>query len=460
MRLSLSHRRTLPPAIALILLSILTWQVSLYVSERGDSHSLRGQFVPWADCNIQDVDEFGFSNGVYINQGRSCALEGCPHPILGTCNEWGSCEGDNCKSWCINDDDPCECIESWDDNFNPYECYPTDRHWDKPEDCQAEVNQDPFCSGGASPPSSPSPPPPGPGGCGDGSVDADGVDDIVGPDPVTGINDDEECDDGTNNSDTDPDACRTNCKNPSCGDGVTDTGELCDEGNQNGAGSCTATCSTCSNGVCDANECGTMNGGQIGADQIICTQDCKACSDGCDNDGDGDTDTTDLMCNDITISLANAQQSSSTIAFHFTPGMGLIGQLLSQNAPDPAVANAICQQQNPQLVAQCNAIWNALNPNVQRIPRPNRNNETGGLQCNALFQTAVGICQPTPSPACFPAPLCGVGGINGCQFTTYTISPLTCQCVTVSFPLALPGCHASPAPPSPPSPPVLLGPLY
>ncbi len=43
----------------------------------------------------------------------------------------------------------------------------------------------------------------------------------------------EECDDGSSNSDSQPDACRTNCTRPSCGDNVTDTGEQCDDGASN-----------------------------------------------------------------------------------------------------------------------------------------------------------------------------------------------------------------------------------
>ena len=50
---------------------------------------------------------------------------------------------------------------------------------------------------------------PGPGVCGDTCID-----------PT------EECDDGIGNSDTDPDACRTTCFAPACGDGVADS-ELC-----------------------------------------------------------------------------------------------------------------------------------------------------------------------------------------------------------------------------------------
>lgn len=64
--------------------------------------------------------------------------------------------------------------------------------------------------------------------CGNGRID------VVGSSA-------EQCDDGENNSDTESGACRNNCKLPSCGDGVVDTGlafgieftEECDEGTQN-----------------------------------------------------------------------------------------------------------------------------------------------------------------------------------------------------------------------------------
>lgn len=54
---------------------------------------------------------------------------------------------------------------------------------------------------------------------------------------------DEECDAGTDNSDTEPDACRRACVDAFCGDGVVDTGEDCDEGDANGPdGACPLTC--------------------------------------------------------------------------------------------------------------------------------------------------------------------------------------------------------------------------
>ena len=48
----------------------------------------------------------------------------------------------------------------------------------------------------------------------------------------------EECDDGHSNSDKIPNACRTNCKNPRCGDMVLDENEECDDGNDNSYDGC------------------------------------------------------------------------------------------------------------------------------------------------------------------------------------------------------------------------------
>ena len=66
---------------------------------------------------------------------------------------------------------------------------------------------------------------PVPSGCGDGIVDVD-----------------EECDDGEANSDTGPDACRTDCFAAHCGDEVMDSGEDCDDGTAWGGDGCTPIC--------------------------------------------------------------------------------------------------------------------------------------------------------------------------------------------------------------------------
>ncbi|HEY2772621.1 MAG TPA: DUF4215 domain-containing protein [Candidatus Binatia bacterium] len=69
--------------------------------------------------------------------------------------------------------------------------------------------------------------------CGDGVVNNNGT---------------EQCDNGPDNSNTTPGACRTDCKLPNCGDGVTDPGEECDDGNNNDADGCTNSCTICGNG--------------------------------------------------------------------------------------------------------------------------------------------------------------------------------------------------------------------
>ena len=64
------------------------------------------------------------------------------------------------------------------------------------------------------------------GECGDGVVN----------------NPNEECDDGNNNSNS-PDACRTDCLLPKCGDGIQDSEEECDDGNLFNIDGCSAVCS-------------------------------------------------------------------------------------------------------------------------------------------------------------------------------------------------------------------------
>jgi cysteine-rich repeat protein len=62
-------------------------------------------------------------------------------------------------------------------------------------------------------------------GCGDGVLDAD-----------------ELCDDGAENSDSAPGACRTDCFPARCGDGVVDPCETCDDGAHLGGDGCTVDC--------------------------------------------------------------------------------------------------------------------------------------------------------------------------------------------------------------------------
>ncbi|TFH23068.1 MAG: hypothetical protein E4H03_07015 [Myxococcales bacterium] len=86
----------------------------------------------------------------------------------------------------------------------------------------------------------------------------------------------EQCDDGSANSDTAPDACRTSCDRAFCGDSVTDSGEECDNGGANSdSAACLSSCvdAVCGDGVqCSAGDCSSGPGG--GA---------EACDDGSAN---------------------------------------------------------------------------------------------------------------------------------------------------------------------------------
>lgn len=75
--------------------------------------------------------------------------------------------------------------------------------------------------------------------CGDGAINDNGA---------------EACDDGAANSNSTADACRTDCSLPSCGDGVTDTGEECDDGNADDSDGCTSLCTSCGNGLVGGTE--------------------------------------------------------------------------------------------------------------------------------------------------------------------------------------------------------------
>ena len=91
--------------------------------------------------------------------------------------------------------------------------------------------------------------------CGDGLVDVEAG---------------EECDDAVANSNSEPDACRENCRRAACGDGVVDAGEACDRGDANSDGEvdgCRTTCDAafCGDGVIDTGERCDPGGGVPGA---------------------------------------------------------------------------------------------------------------------------------------------------------------------------------------------------
>lgn len=82
--------------------------------------------------------------------------------------------------------------------------------------------------------------------CDDGNaVPGDGCDGTCAFEFVCGdgiVDPNEQCDDGLLNSDTEPDACRTDCRLPRCGDSVVDSGEACDDGNNANEDGCSFSC--------------------------------------------------------------------------------------------------------------------------------------------------------------------------------------------------------------------------
>jgi cysteine-rich repeat protein len=76
-------------------------------------------------------------------------------------------------------------------------------------------------------------------GCPEPEPEPEPLDPGCGDGDVTSI---EECDDSLDNSDSAPDACRTDCTLPTCGDGVVDSGETCDDGGPFGGDGCSPTC--------------------------------------------------------------------------------------------------------------------------------------------------------------------------------------------------------------------------
>ena len=140
-------------------------------------------------------------------------------------------------------------------------------------------------------------------GCGDGVLDLG-----------------EECDDGLDNSDTEPDACRTNCMAASCGDGVVDTGETCDDGPDNSdtePDACRTDCTaaSCGDEVIDTGEECDNGLDNSDTEPDACRTDCTApsCGDGVIDTGeecdDGNLDDGDFCTGQCLIEGACCDRS-------------------------------------------------------------------------------------------------------------------------------------------------------
>ena len=79
---------------------------------------------------------------------------------------------------------------------------------------------------------------------------------------------DEQCDDGDANSDALPDACRTSCREPVCGDAVADEGEQCDDGNGWGGDGCDEHC-VLEEGLLEVEPNNTWDAGQSFDEELV-----------------------------------------------------------------------------------------------------------------------------------------------------------------------------------------------
>src|SRR5262249_3965124 len=80
----------------------------------------------------------------------------------------------------------------------------------------------------------------------------------------------EQCDDGNL---VDTDGCKRDCTLPRCGDGVVQSGEQCDDGNTNGGDGCSTACSVEAGWLCTGTEpsgCSraTQCGNGLGPDDV------------------------------------------------------------------------------------------------------------------------------------------------------------------------------------------------
>ncbi|MCP3872032.1 MAG: DUF4215 domain-containing protein [Desulfobacteraceae bacterium] len=150
----------------------------------------------------------------------------------------------------------------------------------------------------------------------------------------------EECDDGANNSDTRPNACRTNCTRGRCGDFTVDNGEECDDGNKNSdkiPGACRTNCkrANCGDGVLDVSEGEKCDDGNsdpydgchecqecvLPKDNLTITRDTKLCPGSYNLRDPGRDGVIRVTGNNVTLDCRNSQLNGS--------GRGGIGILVT-----------------------------------------------------------------------------------------------------------------------------------
>ncbi|MEO2136806.1 MAG: hypothetical protein ABGY28_05030, partial [bacterium] len=226
--------------------------VSSVTCTQPDPANCRNQCRATATCGDNVLDP-----GEACEDGNDNQTDGCRNCQFPTCGDSVPDPGEECDRGGETDFCTADCIikcgngepdagEECDDGNADHGNGNSDTEPDacrttcKLPSCGDQVIDTAFCNGGTADGLSCSIPDECPGGeCGEQCDDVDGN----GNDASScragcklhtcgdGITDnDEQCDNGAANSDTAPDACRTDCTDPRCGDGVLDEGEGCDDG--------------------------------------------------------------------------------------------------------------------------------------------------------------------------------------------------------------------------------------
>lgn len=158
----------------------------------------------------------------------------------------------------------------------------------------------------------------------------------------------EGCDSGPLNSDTMPNACRTDCRLASCGDGVQDTGESCDEGPLNAdeqGATCRTTCAlaSCGDSILDPGEAcdeGVLNANIPDAPcRTTCTL--PACGDGVQDTGE--------TCDDASSNSDTLMDACRTTCVIASCGDGVrdTGEVCDDGPTGSATCSTICEVQLP-----------------------------------------------------------------------------------------------------------------
>jgi cysteine-rich repeat protein len=150
--------------------------------------------------------------------------------------------------------------------------------------------------------------------CGDGIVDAP-----------------EQCDDGNT---ANGDGCDANCTLPVCGNGILDAGEQCDDGNTANGDSCEATCTlaVCGNGILDAGE-------------------------QCDDGNTINFDACDNHCNISTATYFKASNTGPSDQFGTTVALSADGSTMAVGAPFEDSASGANGDQNNNASTDSGAVY-------------------------------------------------------------------------------------------------------